>query len=88
VVELSSGKFGQFVTFRTGRRVAGVRVDETSVDVGVVAALAFPIPALDAELRALLQPLVGPRAVNIRVEDVDTAPQYVVTTPASREALP
>jgi uncharacterized alkaline shock family protein YloU len=61
VASLSGGALGGFGTYLPGRRVAGVRVDDDTVELHVVARWATPIPALADEVRAAVAPLMRGR---------------------------
>jgi hypothetical protein len=70
VVELSAGPSGTIATYLPGRRIVGVRVHETSVEVHVGARWDAPIPALAREVRAALAPFTEGRSIEIVVEDL------------------
>jgi uncharacterized alkaline shock family protein YloU len=71
VADMHSGTFGQIVTHLPGRRVRGVRINRSGVQVHVVVHLNVDIPAVAQQIRAAAvaaAPGVGPYTVV--VEDV------------------
>lgn len=71
VVALTSGPAGQFRTYLPGgRSVAGVRLDDTSVELDVVARYGPSLLELGDRVAAALIPLAGGRAVTVRVADI------------------
>jgi len=80
VAALTAGQFGQFGTYLAGRQVVGVSVEADRIEIGVVARFGVPVGDLNAQVRALVAPLVGSRSINIRVEDVQL-PGDAVTDP-------
>ena len=71
VVRLHSGSsVRQVATYLPGRRVAGVRADERSVEVSVVAAAGVALPEVAAQVRSALAPLAGRRPVDVHIADV------------------
>lgn len=70
VADMSSGVFGEAATYLPGRRVAGVRITDTAVEVHVVAVLGVTVTRIGAEVRDALAPLVGDYPVDVVIEDV------------------
>jgi hypothetical protein len=81
VARLSSGPAGAVGTYLPGRRVAGVRLSETEVEVHVVAKWVPSLPELGAQLRAALAPLAGSRAVAVYIDDLEVIPPHVGELP-------
>lgn len=71
VASLFGGDLGEIATYLPGRKVSGVRVRDDSVELHVVARWGAAVPDLDAEVRTAVAPLVGARAVDIHVEDLE-----------------
>ncbi len=72
VAAMSGGRLGEVATYLPGRRVAGVRLGDGTVEVHVVGRYGPPVETIAAEIRAALRPLVGGRSVSVTVEDLDT----------------
>ncbi len=77
VAAAHSGRFGDITTHLPGRRVAGVRISDERVEIGVTARWSRPLPALVAELRAAALDLLtraGSRvgAVDVTVADIES----------------
>lgn len=72
VAALSGGRLGEVATYLPGRRVAGVRLGEGTVEVHVVGHYGPTIDRIAAEVRSALGPLVGGRSVAVVVDDLDT----------------
>lgn len=70
VAALSAGPLGAAATYLPGRRVAGVRLSPTAVEVHVVARYGPSVAELAAQVRAALAGQVGGRRVDIVVEDL------------------
>lgn len=70
VVSLHSGAPRYVATFLPGRRVGGVRVDDTVVEVAVVAAAGIPVPSVASQVRSAVAPLAAGRAVDVHIADV------------------
>lgn len=75
VAGLDGGPFGTVASYLPGRRVVGVRVDETdgSVQLAVVLRLGDPLPQVVAELRQRVTGVAGPVPVDVLVADLRTA---------------
>jgi hypothetical protein len=72
VARLSAGSMGaEVATYLPGRRVRGVRVDDATVEVHVVARWPAILPEVGDAVRAAAAPLVGGRAVEVVVDDID-----------------
>lgn len=72
VAGLSGGFAGEVATYLPGRRVAGVRTSEGSVEVHVVARYGQPLATVDAEVRAAVSAAVaGPLDVRVVLADVE-----------------
>lgn len=69
VAALHGGRFGEIATYLPGRRVAGVRVTDRSVEVHVVGRYPAPVAEIADQVRAALRPLVGPDRVDVVVGD-------------------
>lgn len=70
VVGLSGGTPGEVATYLPGRRVTGVRVRDSVVEVHVVARYGPPMDEIGAQVRAALTPLVGDRTVAVTIDDL------------------
>ena len=72
VARLSAGSTGaEVATYLPGRRVRGVRVADGTVEVHVVARWPAVLPEVGEAVRSAAAPLVGGRAVEVVIEDLD-----------------
>jgi hypothetical protein len=67
VVELHGGSPGEVATYLPGRRLVGLRVGNSTIDVQVRAAWGVPAPQIAAEIRAAVAPLAGGRSVDVTI---------------------
>jgi len=70
VVSLHPGGPRYVATFLPGRRVGGVRVDDTVVEVAVVAVAGIPVPSVASQVRAAVAPLAAGRRVDVHIADI------------------
>ena len=72
VAHLHGGPFGTVASYLPGRRVVGVRLDETdgSVDLSVVLWVGVPLRQAVADLRRVVVEVAGPVTVNVTVADL------------------
>jgi uncharacterized alkaline shock family protein YloU len=68
---LSSGRVPEVATYLPNRRVAGVRVTDTELELHVKARWGRALPEVAQLVRAAVAPLAGGRAVNVHVDDVE-----------------
>ncbi len=75
VARLHGGPFGTVASYLPGRRVVGVRVNETdgSVDLSVVLWVGVPLQQAVADLRQVVGEVAGPVTVNVTVADLHSA---------------
>ena len=71
VARLSGGQFGEVATYLPGRRVRGVRLAESHVEIHVVACWGASVPDVAAEVRAAVGPIAGGLPIDVHVDDVD-----------------
>ncbi|PFG38940.1 hypothetical protein ATJ97_1432 [Georgenia soli] len=71
VARMHAGGIPPVATYLPGRRVAGVRLTDSAIEVAVVARPGVRVPTLDTEVRAALAPLARGRAVDVHVADID-----------------
>jgi hypothetical protein len=72
VARLSAGTTGaEIATYLPGRRVRGVRVDDDTVEVHVVARWPAVLPEVGDAVRSAAGPLVGGRAIEVVIDDLD-----------------
>lgn len=86
VAGLSAGPFGAAATYLPGRRVVGVRLDPTTVEVHVVARYGPTVLELAGQIRAALAGRVGGRQIDIVVQDLTddrTVAHQAAQAPAS-----
>jgi uncharacterized alkaline shock family protein YloU len=93
VVSLSGGLVGEVASYLPGRRVAGVRLREDTVDVHVVARYGPTIAAIADQVRSVVAPLVSGRRVDVGVDGLATdeeiaAKQRPADGPAPAEPEP
>lgn len=67
---LDAGEPGSVATYLPGRQIAGVSVDEHRVAVQVRMRWGTTVQMLQQQVRAVLQPLVGNRRIDIAVSDI------------------
>ncbi len=72
VVELHPGRFGEVATYLPGRRVAGVKLGDETVEIHVVLAYGTPIRAVAQQIHAVVAAVVDV-AVQVFVEDLAAA---------------
>ena len=71
VASLGGGTVTQVATFLPGRRVAGVRVGETSVEVHVTARYGVPLHDLAESVRAAAALHAGGLPVDVSIDDLE-----------------
>lgn len=72
VARLSAGSAGaEIATYLPGRRVRGVRVDDATVEVHVVARWPAVLPEVGEAVRSAAAPLAGGRAVEVVIDDLE-----------------
>ncbi len=81
VVHLHSGGLRPVTTHLPGRRIEGVRMDDTVVEVAVVAAYGVPVTVLSGRIRGAVAPLAAGRPIDIYVADV-VLPRQAAEEPA------
>ncbi len=85
VEDLHGGFPIEVATYLPGRRLAGVRVAKSSVEVQVRAAWNMPAGQIAAGIRAAVAPLVGGRAVDVTIADIADPPSTGQTSAAQAE---
>jgi hypothetical protein len=84
VARLSAGSAGaEIATYLPGRRVRGVRVDEATVEVHVVARWPAVLPEVGEAVRSAAAPLVGGRAVEVVIDDLEVPGEDEPTEPVA-----
>ena len=73
-------------SYLPGRRVVGLRADDDRVLVSVVLAHGSSVKVLEKQVREALAPLVGGRAVDVHVADVNTGAAAVPAATATASA--
>ncbi len=71
VESLSSGLVPEVATYLPGRRVPGIRVTDGDVEIHVKAVWGRPLAEVADQVRVAVAPLVGPRTVNVHVDDIE-----------------
>ena len=72
VARLSGGGVGAAATYAPGRRIAGVRLRDGSIEVHIVAiGSVASLPTIAAAVRDAVTPLAGGSRVDVFVDDVD-----------------
>lgn len=74
VAALHPGMFGEVGTYLPGRRVAGIRITDSVVDVHIVVVFGVAVRDTAAAVRATVSALHPGVEVNVTVEDVAPAP--------------
>ncbi|MFI6499150.1 hypothetical protein [Nonomuraea typhae] len=70
VAGLTGGPFGTVATYLPGERLAGVAVRDDAVEISIAARAGRRLPDLADDVRRAVAGLVGPRPVNIRIDDL------------------
>ena len=70
VADLHPGMFGEVGTYLPGRRVPGVRITDTTVEVHITVFFDAPVRDTAAAVRSVVAAQLPGAAVNITVEDV------------------
>jgi hypothetical protein len=70
VAAVSAGMYGEVATYLPGRRVSGIRVNDTDVEVHVVAR-AHALQDVYAQIAAATRSLIGGRRLTVAVDDLD-----------------
>lgn len=88
VAHLHGGPFGTVASYLPGRRVVGVRVNETdgSVELFVVLWVGVPLRQAVADIRRVVIGVAGPVVVNITVADLYSAEDDASEPPGDRAA--
>jgi hypothetical protein len=71
VASMSAGRFGEVATYLPGRRVAGIRANDTDVEIHIVARHGYVIQHVTARIAAATRSLVGDRLLTVAVDDLD-----------------
>lgn len=74
VADLHSGMFGEVATHLPGRKVLGVRLNDTTVEVHITAWSTRPVRDTAADVRAAIAEKMPSAWVDVTVEAVATAP--------------
>ncbi len=72
VLRLFSGDALEIATYLPGKRVRGVRVRESEVEVHVVARWGTSLPRVAEEVRRSVDAVVGGLPVSVYIDDVET----------------
>ena len=84
VARLSAGSMGaEVATYLPGRRVRGVRVDGGTVEVHVVARWPAVLPEVGDAVRSAAAPLVGGRAIEVVIDDLEVPGEDEPTEPVA-----
>ncbi|OAN33796.1 hypothetical protein [Mycolicibacterium iranicum] len=75
VADLHSGMFGEIATHLAGRRVVGIRIGESTIDVHITAWAETPVRETAAAVRAAVAAEFPGLAVDVTVEAVALTPQ-------------
>ncbi len=70
---LHGGAFGEVATYLPGRRVRGVRVADTAVEVHVVGRYPATVAEIAVEVRAAVATVAGARPVDVTIADLALA---------------
>jgi hypothetical protein len=71
VASMSAGRFGEVATYLPGRRVAGIRANDTDVEIHIVARRGYPLQHVTAQIAAATRSLIGDRSLTVAVDDLD-----------------
>jgi hypothetical protein len=84
VARLSAGSTGaEVATYLPGRRVRGVRVDDGTVQVHVVARWPAVLPEVGDAVRSAAAPLVCGRAIEVVIDDLEVPGEDEPTEPVA-----
>lgn len=73
VSRLSGGRYGQVATYLPRRRVTGVQVDQSRIQVHVVGRYGLTVDDIAAQVRASVRLFAGDRPVDVAIDDLDVA---------------
>lgn len=73
VAGLSGGVAGEVATYLPGRRVTGLRIDDLTVTVHVIGRYGPSMAEIGDQVGSAVAPLAGGRAVDVVIEDLETA---------------
>ncbi len=82
VAGMHGGRFGEAATYLPRRRVVGVRVTPTELDVHVGGRYPATVAEVDSQLRAALAPYRGDLPLSITIEDYAPPQSYLAVQPA------
>lgn len=71
VAGLSGGVAGEVATYLPGRRVTGLRIDDTTVTVHVVGRFGPTMTEISNQVTRAVTPLAGGRMVGVVIEDLE-----------------
>lgn len=71
VAGLSGGIAGEVATYLPGRRVTGLRIDDTTVTVHVVGRYGPTMTEISNQVTRAVTPLAGGRTVGVVIEDLE-----------------
>jgi len=80
VVRLSGGLAGEVATYLPGRRVTGVRITPSCIEVSVVAAYGPTAMEVAAGVRAAIAAVAGSSPVDVVIADLELPPASPGTT--------
>jgi len=86
VADLHPGVYGEVGTHLPGRRVPGIRLDTTTVEVHVTGYPAPTMEAIAAQIRRAVGPYAAGRAVDVVIEDLLLPGERPVPVPAADPA--
>lgn len=76
VAGLHGGRYGHIATYLPGRRVAGIRLTETELDIHVVARYPASVAEVADQVRAAVAPYAGGLPVTVVIEDLELPGQH------------
>ncbi len=80
VASLSGGTLGEVATYLPGRRIPGIRLEGSTVEVHVVAHWGTSLPPMADQVRAVSQPFARGRPIDVYVDDLEVPPSPLPPT--------
>jgi hypothetical protein len=88
VSALDGGRYGEVASYLPGRTVPGVAVEDRRIRVQVRSNWGVPATDLAARITTALAPLVGPRAIDVAIADIDDPPLDLPAQVSAGTVLP
>ena len=88
VDDLDGGRLGGVATYLPGRRVPGIRIDETRIEVHVRGLWNQPASLIAQQIRTALATLSGGKVIDVVLTDIAAPPTATPSAPADGTVEP